>query len=95
MGHHAIQALVSGAGGGDDHLAVALGQAGVFFEHQGVVVGKKSAPLGRASRQCQKHGGHKTGLFLDFEHFRADVVGQVFEFGERVTGHGFTPGLGL
>lgn len=42
MGHHAEQALVSGTGGRDDHLALALAQAAFLLEHQRIVVGKKA-----------------------------------------------------
>ncbi len=88
---HAVQAVVGGAGGGDNHLAVALAQARVLFEHQRVVVGKKGPPFGRAPRQGQKDIGHKAGFFLDFQHLGADVVGQIFDFWGRVaSGHEVT-----
>ena len=87
MGHHAVQAVVGSAGGGDDHLAIALGEARVLFEHQGIVVGKKRPPFGRAACQGQKNVGYKAGLTLDFEHFGANILGQILEFGGGVAAH--------
>ena len=91
--HHAVQALVGCAGGGDDHLAVALAQvaaaAGAFGLHQRVVVGEEGAPFGRAARQAQEHVRHKAGFFLHGQHLGLDVVGQGVQVGKRVTGgHG-------
>ena len=87
MCHHAIQAVVGGTGGGDDHFTLALGQATVFTQHQGIVVSEKCPPFSRATRQGQKHIGHKTGFFLNFQDFGADVFRQVFDLRGRVAVH--------
>jgi len=81
------------AGGGHDHLALALGQAAFtphrLGHHQGVVVGKKGPPLGWATGKSQKYIGHKPGFFLHLQHLGFDVVGQVIDFGGGVAGvHG-------
>ena len=66
MRHHAIQAVIGGTGGGDNHFPLTLGEATVFAQHQRVVVREKCPPFGRATGQGQKHIGHKTGFFLNF-----------------------------
>ena len=73
MGHYAIQAVVGGTGGGDDHLAIAFGQVAIFLEHQGIVVREKRPPFCWATRQRQKHIGNEARFFLHFQHFGADV----------------------
>lgn len=88
MGHHAVQALVGRAGGGDDHLALALGEAAFLLEHEGVVVGEEGAPLGRASREGEKDIGNEAGLFLHFEDAGADVLGQAGQFGLGIAAGG-------
>ena len=89
MRHHAIQALVGRAGGSDDHLALALGQAAFFLEHECVVVGEKRPPLGRAARKRQKHVGDEARLLLHLKDAGADVLGQGVQIGKRVArGHG-------
>ena len=90
MGHHAIQTVVGGTGGSDDHLAVAFGQMAVFLEHQSIVVGEERPPFRGATRQRQKHIGNKARFFLHFQHFGADVFGQSVEVGKWVSGHGVT-----
>ena len=84
MRHHAVQALVGGAGGGHDHFAVALGQVTFLLEHQGIVVGKKGAPLRRSAGKGQKHVGDEAGLFLHLQDAGADVFGKVVQCGEGV-----------
>ena len=73
MGHYAIQAVIGGTGGGNDHLAVALGEMAIFLEHQGIVVREKRPPFRRSARQRQKHIRNKARFFLNFQHFGADV----------------------
>ena len=85
--HHAVQALVSRAGGGDDHLAFALGQAGFGAQHERVVVRKKRPPLGRAARQHQKNIGHKARFLLHLHNLLANVLGQGVQVGQGVAGH--------
>ena len=75
MGHYAIEAVVGGTGGGDDHLAVALGEMAIFLEHQGIVVCEKRPPFSGATRQRQKHIRNKARFFLYFQHFGSDVFG--------------------
>ena len=87
MRYHAIQAMVGGAGGGDNHLPLALGEATVFAQHQSVVVCKKCPPFSRATGQGQKHIGHKTRFVLHFQNLGADVFRQVFDFWGRVAAH--------
>ncbi|MNT70577.1 hypothetical protein D3C72_2089820 [compost metagenome] len=76
--------MVDRAGGGDDHLAVALGERAFFLQHQRVVVREEGPPLGGAARKAEEHVGHEAGLFLHGKDRGADVVGQVFQFGEGV-----------
>jgi hypothetical protein len=64
MSHHAIQALIGSAGGGDDHFALALAETAVLLEHQRIVVGKEGAPLGRPASKGQKNIGNKARLLL-------------------------------
>ena len=90
MGHYAIQAVIGGTGGGNDHLAVALGEMAIFLEHQGIVVREKRPPFSRATRQRQKNIRNKARFFLNFQHFGADVFGQSVEIGEGVSAHGVT-----
>ena len=86
--NHAVQALVGRTGCGHDHLAVALGQAALFLQHQRVVIREERAPFSGAPRERQKHVRHEAGFFLHLEHLGADVVGQVFQLGGGVAGHG-------
>ena len=85
--HHAIQTVVGRAGGGHDHLAVALGEVAVLFEHQRVVIVEKRAPFGGASCQRQKHIGHEARFFLHFQNLGAHVLGQILEVGVGVAAH--------
>jgi hypothetical protein len=82
--------VVGGAGGGDDHLALALGQAAftvhALGHHQGIVVGKKGTPFRRAAGKGQKHVGDEPGFFLHFQNAGADVFGQGVQVGKGVTG---------
>ncbi len=91
--HHAIQAVVGRAGGGDDHLAVTLGQVAVaahrLGHHQGIVVGKERTPFGRAAGERQKYIGHKACLFLHLQNLDANVIGQIFQLGVGVSAHVF------
>ena len=100
--HHAIQAAVGRAGGGDNHFALAFGQrtvgvAAFFLDHQRIVVRKKSAPFSRTAGQRQKHVGHEAGLFLHFQNFGLKVVGQGVDVGHGITnGHGLSlSGVGI
>jgi len=88
MRHHAIQALIGGAGGGDDHLALALGQAAFLFEHERIVVRKEGAPFRRAAGKREEHVGDEPCLLLHFKNPRADVLGQGVQVGEGVAAHG-------
>ncbi|MNT61373.1 hypothetical protein D3C72_1990160 [compost metagenome] len=88
MSHHAIQALVGGTGGGHDHLALALGQAAFFLEHECVVIRKERTPLGRAAGKRQEHVGDKARFLLHFHDACADVFGQGVQVGKRVAAHG-------
>ena len=75
--HHAIQAVVGSAGGGDDHFTVAFGQiAGAtdgFRHHQRVMVSKKRAPLGWATSKAKENMGNKPSFGLDFQDFATHV----------------------
>lgn len=71
-----------------DHLALALGQAAFFLEHEGIVVGEKGAPFGRAARKGQEDVGNEACLFLHFKDAGADVLGQAGQFGLGVAGGG-------
>ena len=84
MGHHTIKALVGRAGRGDYHLALTLGQAAFFLEHQRIVIGKKGSPLRGAARKGQKHIGNEAGLFLNCSDALLDVFGQMVQVGEGI-----------
>ncbi|MCY1543482.1 hypothetical protein D9M68_793020 [compost metagenome] len=95
--HHAVETVVGGAGGGDDHLAIALGEAAFatcgFGRHQRIVVGEEGTPLGRAARQRQEHVGHEAGFFLHLQDLGLEVLRQGVEVGQGVAGiaHGLSP----
>ena len=86
--HDAVQAVIGGAGGSDDHLAVALAEAGFFAQHQCIVVCKKSAPFGWATRQSEENIRDESGLLLDFQYLGLDVLWQIEYGGRGVTGRG-------
>jgi hypothetical protein len=65
----------------DDGVA---GAAHRLRHHQGVVVGKEGAPLGRPAGKGQEHVGHEAGLFLHLQYLGLDVVGQLVEVGGGV-----------
>ena len=79
MGHHAIQAIVGGAGGGHNHFTIALGQvagpAHRLGQHEGIVVRKKCTPLSWSAGKSQKNLRHKACFFLDFQNFGPNVLG--------------------
>jgi len=79
----AIEAIVGAGRGDDDHLALGLAQAGLA-QHQRVVVGEKSPEFVGAMGERQENVRDETGLFLNLEYPRADVLGQFFELRHRI-----------
>lgn len=74
---HAIQALVGSGGGDDDHLALALGEAAAFPQHQRIVVREEGTALVGPMRQRKEDVRHKAALLLHLQDARADVFGNV------------------
>ena len=88
VGDDAVEALVGAAGGDDDHLLLALGEARVA-QQQRVVVGEEGAELGRPMREGEEHVRHEAGLLLHRQDLRADVVGQVGQRRHGIAAHGW------
>lgn len=92
MRDHAVQALVGGGSGHHDHLALALGQAAGFAQHQRVVVGEEGAALVGPMGQREEDVGHEAGLFLHGEDALADIPGDVRELGHGKAANGRVAG---
>ena len=87
MRDDAVEAVVGARRGDDDHLALGLGQPAVL-QHQRVVIGEERPELVRPVGERQKDVGDESRLLLDFQHSRANVVGQVFELGNGIAADG-------
>ena len=79
----AVEAVVGAGRGDDDHLAFGLGQPAVLV-HQRVVVGEERPEFRWPVRERQEDIGDESRLLLNFEHSRADVLGQILEFRDGV-----------
>jgi hypothetical protein len=83
LSHHAIQALVQRRRGDDDHLALALAEP-ALSQQQRVVVGDEGTPLGRPVREREENVGDEARLQLHLQDARAQIVGQVLQFGHGI-----------
>ena len=83
----AVEAIVRACHRDDDHLALGLGEPRIA-EHQRVVIREERAEFVGPARERNEHVWNEPRLLLHLEHPRADVLGQVFEFRDRVTADG-------
>jgi len=70
-----------------DHLALALAEA-ALLEHERIVVVEEGAELGRTVSEGQEDVGYESGLLLDGQDPRPDVLGQILEARDRKAGDG-------
>ena len=80
---HAVEAVVRRAGGDDDHLLLAFGQAR-RLEHQRIVIGEERAELVGSMGQGEEDVGDETRFLLHLEDPSAQVFGQVGNRRDRV-----------
>src|SRR5690606_26596089 len=87
MGDDTVLALVGGAGGHDDHLALGLGQRPGFV-HQCIMICKEGTELVRPVRKHQEHVRHKAGFLLHRQDAVANILRQLLDLRYRKAADG-------